>query len=142
LRVDESARAVAQLAGDGCTILPGAIALDEATGELVGVGGARPRSGCDAAKVALLQVDAFRETIADALTAAADAGKPRPGKAVRPTLDLGDPCEAAADCAAGVCVFEGVARYCSRLCGTGDRCPNGMRCVRAAEGRMACVESG
>jgi hypothetical protein len=158
LRVEATTRRTARIAGNGCATWPGAILLDEATGELLGVGSASGGT-CDEETLPFVQLDSARALIDEAMVRAAaprpdpyaDGGlvsgaTPRRGKASRPTLDLGEPCDEAAQCAAGVCVLEAGASagagYCSRTCGPGDRCPVGLHCVRADEARSACVRSG
>lgn len=44
---------------------------------------------------------------------------------------IGDPCEAAGDCASGLCATKSGDRRCSRFCGTGDPCPDGYDCLDA-----------
>lgn len=150
LRVDASTRRDFRMpgGGEGCATLPGGIAIDESTGELLGLSAA----GSCGASITFTQLDAERALLAAAWSRASaprpdadgglvDAGLPRRGKPVRPTLDLGEPCEIALECAAGVCVFEGSSSYCSRSCGPGDRCPATFRCEHMEEGRSACVRS-
>ena len=155
LRVERTTRRELGMAGDPCATWAGAVSLDEATGELLGIARS-PRDGCDEPRemVDFVQLDAVRALVATALAHAAapridedggviDAGRPRRGTVSRPTLDLGEPCESAINCAAGVCVVEPGAGggYCSRTCGPGDRCPLGLRCEHTDVGRSACVRS-
>ena len=150
LRVDASTRRDFRMpgGGEGCSTLPGGIAIDESTGELLGLSAA----GSCGSSITFTQLDAARALLAAAWSRASaprpdadgglvDAGLPRRGKAVRPTFDLGEPCEIALQCAAGVCVFEGSSSYCSRSCGPGDRCPASFRCEHTEDGRSACVRS-
>ncbi len=48
-------------------------------------------------------------------------------------------CATGADCAAGVCVSVGTAAYCSRPCGTGDRCPTNFHCQKTTDQKQVCV---
>jgi len=151
LRVEASSRTgLALPAGDG-PVSPGAAFVDEGTGELLAVGAFAAASAED--EIHLLGIDRARSVIEAAIGVArspleladggvVDAGVPRRGKPARPTLDLGAPCAGGADCAAGVCVLgPDASGYCSRPCGPGDRCPVGLRCVSAGEGRAACIHS-
>ncbi len=143
----EAERAVATLDAEGCGALPGAVAIDEGSGELVGL--SAPVVTC--ASFAFLQLDAWRSlrdlAVAHGVLAAKDAdggvgpgGPSRRGKAQKPITDLHGDCSEGLQCAAGVCVLEGAAGYCSRPCGGGDRCPAGYRCQHPpAESLSACV---
>jgi hypothetical protein len=150
-RVAATTRSSLRLWGDACDAMPGAIALDELTGELIGIS-VTGAPECGLGTIDFLQVDAIRSVIARALTLAGapregpdgglvDAGQPRRGKPTRPTTDFGDDCESGAGCAAGVCVVESTGGYCSRACGPGDRCPTGLRCDREKNGPSACFRS-
>jgi hypothetical protein len=114
----------------------GGPALDETTGALVGIisrGGPRCR-GPEAHNI-YTQVFAFRSLIEDALRRDAEgfkgktkgASERRP-KGKRPSSDMGVGCTQGVECASGVCVQSEDLRYCSRVCGHGDRCPPGFRC--------------
>ncbi len=74
----------------------------------------------------------------DAGHAKKEAGAAKPKK---PASDMGGACHAAADCAAGVCVSEHGKQYCSRPCGTHDRCPAHFACKMATSGSKVCVEN-
>ena len=130
----------------------GGPALDDDTGEVVGVvsrGGPR----CDGSNVhnVYTRTDAYQWLFEEALRAAgepdpkaggaADAGTgepAKPGGKAKPPTDVGGACATAADCAAGVCIARGTGGYCSRPCGTGDRCPNGYHCTKLVGGSV-CV---
>jgi hypothetical protein len=128
-----------------CQGVTAAPALDEDTGEVLGViarGGAAC-SGPDEHNV-YTRLDVFAGLAEIAFARAAevageeagisDAGawpSPKRGVKKKPESDTGTECTHASDCAAGVCVTQpgprGV-RYCSRPCGTGDRCPTHYHC--------------
>jgi hypothetical protein len=132
---------------EACASVGGGVALDDETGEVVGVlSRAGPECGVEARNV-YARVDALGPLVAEAIAQAKeppdrdagvdelDAGRPRasdlrrPGRAKPPT-DLGGACASGGDCAAGVCVDEGKKLYCSRGCGPRDRCPSGYQCRR------------
>jgi hypothetical protein len=124
----------------------GGPAIDEDTGEIVGVV-SRGGPTCEGPDVRNIytRVDAFSWLIEDAFAKAAaegkggDAGAPAPrGTKQKPPSDVGGPCTTGADCAAGVCIHDGDHEYCSRPCGTGDRCPTHYHCEAVGQG-SACV---
>lgn len=141
-----------------CSGDSGGPALDEDTGEVIGVvsrGGPR----CDGPDVhnvytrvdtyAWLIEEAFQRTGEIALAEKLDAGssaEPPPAKRgtkSKPPSDVGAACKTGADCAAGICVMQSDAgtiasEYCSRTCGAGDRCPARYHCLPIGGGK-ACV---
>lgn len=140
------------LAEAACQGDAGGPALDEDTGEVIGVasrGG--PACSGDDVHVVYTRLDAYAWLIEEAFTRVseidvverADAGAsnptPRParrGTRQRPPSDTGGPCARGDDCAAGICIAAladdagAVRRYCSRACGPGDRCPTRYHCKR------------
>lgn len=132
----------------------GGPALDQATGEVVGVV-SRGGPSCDGPSVHNIytRVDAFTWLVDEAFAKLAglarngdgDGGTsgtvPARGTKQKPPSDVGGPCERAADCAAGVCITSGEAKYCSRPCGTGDRCPTRYHCetVSGTIAGRACI---
>jgi hypothetical protein len=127
----------------------GGPAIDESTGAIVGVV-SRGGPSCEGPDVHNIytRVDALSWLVEEAFTKAAeldakpgtDAGAASPaprGTTHKPPSDVGGPCEAASDCAAGICVTDGDAQYCSRSCGSGDRCPNGFHCQN-----LVCIAAG
>lgn len=134
----------------------GGPALDEDTGEIVGVvsrGG--PTCEGPLAHNVYTRVDAFAWLVEEAFARVAelvrdeavDAGADEPavkpakrGTRQKPPSDVGGPCEQADDCAAGVCVTTPERQYCSRPCGTGDRCPTRFHCKPAGAGASVCVQ--
>jgi hypothetical protein len=119
----------------GCTIGCGGPAIDEATGEVVGV---VSRGGPDG-DVAT-RVDPF-VTLVEAALAEASSTRPVVGasKEKKGPIDMGANCVVGADCAAGVCVTDMARRYCSRLCSPHDHCPAHYRCEASAQGSAVCV---
>jgi len=126
--------------------------LSETTAEVLGV---FSRSGDDPSRAVYTRSDAFVALVGSALAESDSAlvsvrGLEKPKKGA---VDLGANCVAGGDCAAGVCVSvsagPGAApggppvldRYCSRTCGSRDRCPAGFRCQRSQGGLEVCTES-
>lgn len=145
----------------------GGPALDEVTGEIVGVV-SRGGPSCDGngAHNVYTRPEGFRPLIERALALsawesagaaadggglddggeAADAGKkkrhPRgDGGTSKPPSDLGKTCSAAADCSTGVCVNEGARAYCSRSCGAHDRCPAHYHCTATGPAQKVCLQA-
>ncbi len=140
-----------------CSGDSGGPALDESTGEILGVV-SRGGPSCEGSGVhnVYTRADAFRDVIAAALAKSGqpspidedagtvnvtkDAGaKPKPPKPSKPVFDMGDACTKGAECAAGVCVTNGSVSYCSRKCGGGDRCPSGYWCTKVGGTTSVCV---
>jgi protease YdgD len=128
------------LAEAPCEGEAGGPALDEATGEVVGVlsrGG--PSCGAGAGYDVDTRADAFLPLVQRALAAGAAAHGAHQAKPKKGPVDLGASCVRASDCAAAACVDYGGSQYCSRLCGATDHCPSKYRCVATQEGPTACV---
>ena len=142
----------------------GGPAIDESTGEIVGVV-SRGGPTCAGASVHNIYTrsDAHLALINEALRRAGagddgsddlDAGSPGAKKhhdagrhrkdagahGKKPPSDLGGTCKVAADCAASVCVSEHGKQYCSRPCDPHDRCPAHFACRMATSGSRVCVE--
>ncbi len=129
----------------------GGPALDETTGEIIGVvsRGGPTCEGTDVHNV-YTRADAFSWLIEEAFAEVAgldregapDGGAPPSapprGTKRKPPSDIGGPCERGDDCAAGVCVTNGDSKYCSRPCGPGDRCPARYHCTPIPSG-SACI---
>ncbi len=127
----------------------GGPAIDEDTGEVVGVV-SRGGPSCEGPDVHNIytRVDTFQWLIDKALARvsglddpASDAGAhspPATGSNSKPPSDVGGPCTTAEDCAAGVCIQDADRQYCSRPCGSGDRCPDRYHC-QAVETGSACI---
>jgi hypothetical protein len=132
----------------------GGPALDETTGELLGVV-SRGGPSCEGPGVHNIYTrgDAFAEVVAAAL-AKADLGDSDPDaglyspppksdagstSSTKPATNMGEKCSKGADCSTGICVKDGPKTYCSRACGSGDKCPNGYHCTSVTGGKKVCV---
>jgi hypothetical protein len=124
-----------------CDGTPGGPAIDETSGEIVGL---LSRSGpaCDASDGYDVdtRADAFAGLVNAALAEgtmshAADQAKQKKG-----AVDVGASCARGSDCAAGACVMVGGSEYCTRSCGVHDACPTDDHCMETQQGSMACVE--
>jgi hypothetical protein len=133
-----------------CSGDSGGPALDEDTGEIVGVV-SRGGPSCEGPGVHNIytRADAFADLAEEAFERAgamthpsSDGGAPPAPKGTKqkPPSDVGGPCEKGSDCAAGICILSPERDYCSRPCGTGDRCPNGFHCESVGASR-ACVSA-
>jgi hypothetical protein len=133
--------------GEACLTLPGGPAIDEATVEVVGVA-SRPGGPACASPGAFdtyTRTDTLLPFLGDvlarlALPSGSSTGQDRTKKGA---VDVGATCLRGSDCAAGVCVTEGLREYCSRPCGPHDRCPTLSRCQSGggdARGASICVE--
>lgn len=141
-----------------CSGDSGGPALDEDTGEVIGVvsrGGPR----CEGSGVhniytrvdtyAWLMEEAFARVseieLEEKVAAGAKNPTPKPAKRgtkSKPANDMGSACTVGDDCAAGVCITEAERQYCSRPCGSGDRCPARYHCKPMAGlevGESACI---
>jgi hypothetical protein len=118
-----------------CTSGCGGPAIDESSGEIVGVVSRGGPEGDVATRA-----DAFLAFI-DAELAQADADRPIVGAAreKKGPVDMGANCTLGVDCAAGVCVTDSGRRYCSRSCSPHDHCPAHFRCETSAQGNPVCV---
>jgi hypothetical protein len=133
----------------------GGPAFDETTGQIVGVvsRGGGTCTGKNAFNI-YTRTDIFESLFAQALAVgaedAADAGVDSGthhthvdgGSSSPPPSDVGNACASATDCAASVCVTTPTKNYCSRSCGTGDRCPTHFHCTKAPSGTgSVCMET-
>jgi secreted trypsin-like serine protease len=114
----------------------GGPALDETSGEIVGVV-SRGGATCDGpgAHNVYTRTDVFETLIAQALGASATKGKKtNVDGGPKPVHDpVGGTCKAGSDCASGICVTSAATPYCTRSCGTGDRCPAHYHCTASDE---------
>jgi hypothetical protein len=122
----------------------GGPALDEATAEVLGV---FSRSDAAPSRAVYTRADAFAALIESALAESESAAaSTRGSKNKKGPADLGANCAEGADCAAGVCASvpagpDGLEQYCSRTCGSHDRCPAGFRCQRSQAAVEVCVKT-
>jgi hypothetical protein len=124
----------------------GGPALDESTGEIVGVvsRGPQPCEGAHAGNV-YTRAERVAEAIAAhsaPTTPSAPAPSPAPSDAgaTEPPGDQGDACDSGETCASGLCVRAAASGYCSRACGGGaKRCPAGYHCARSSDAGTAGV---
>lgn len=135
------------IAERGCDLWPGAAAIDERSGALVGVlvGEEGPcPEGASGTRYA--HIEAVRELVDRALASDRDThgskvGRRRRGTKRKPPTLVGEACAGAGDCPSSVCVSVTSGAYCSRICGRGDRCPTGMRCALDLGERAACLRA-
>jgi len=131
----------------GCRSLPGGPALDQSTGQIVGIL-AGPGDTCDGegASNRYVRIEEFADLYDWALSRSGlsavldEAGEIVEGKAPKgssrgttrkPPSEVGAMCTTGADCATGVCILHEDRAYCSRACGRGDRCPATYHCEGA-----------
>jgi hypothetical protein len=129
------------LAEAPCDGTPGGPAIDEASGQLVGV---LSRTGptCDATDGYDVdtRADAFLPLIARALAEGDVSHASHQAKQKKGPVDVGASCVHGSDCAAGVCADYAGAQYCTRPCTAVDRCPSKYRCMATAQGPSACIQ--
>jgi hypothetical protein len=137
-----------EVAEAACTVDAGGPALDESTGEVLGVltsGG----ESCAASgtTVVYASTDASRSFLAQVRASGRRSIAKGAQKTKKGPIDMGSGCTLGADCAAGVCVAYAGSQYCSRACEPHDRCPAHFRCMATPsqgpglqEG-MVCVEN-
>jgi hypothetical protein len=129
---------VAEACGRGA----GGPAIDESTGQIVGVASRSASSCVDAGSSnAYTRTDAFFSLFAQALGQSSFAATSVKGqKKIRTgPIDMGGSCGRADDCAAGICVLEPAQEYCSRACDPHDRCPTHFRCKKTVQSDWVCV---
>jgi hypothetical protein len=141
VQVAEASAREISLAEAPCEGTPGGPALDEDTGEILGVL-SRTGPACNAGDGYDIdtRADAFLTLVERALEAGAAAKGSRLARLRKGPVDLGASCAGGGECAAGACLGYAEARYCTRLCGPRDRCPAKYRCMQTQEGRTACVQ--
>jgi len=130
-----------ELAEAPCDATPGGPAIDETSGQVVGV---ISRSGpsCGAADGYDVDTrpDAFGMLVQEALAEGQVSHAAHQAKEVKGAVDLGASCTRGADCAAGACVSYAGAQYCTRTCDPTDRCPSKYKCMGAESGSTICVQ--
>jgi len=137
-----------EVAEAACAVGAGGLALDESSGEVLGV---LTRGGENCAASADTDVytstDASRSFLAQALGPAARSVAKHAQKTKKGPVDMGSGCVLGSDCAAGVCVAYAGSQYCSRTCDAHDRCPARFKCMathpqtQAVREVMVCVEN-
>jgi hypothetical protein len=162
VRVLETSSAEFEVGEATCNGDSGGPALDESTGEIVGIV-SRGGPKCDGADTRNIytRVDVFIPLIDEALRRAGDPGEgggdPLDAGAHRghhdggkrkdagsggkkpPVTDMGAECKRGSDCSTGVCVTEHGRQYCSRTCDAHDRCPTHYHCGKAKTGGSVCL---
>ena len=118
-----------------CSGDSGGPAIDEATGTIVGIvsRGTQPCAGRGATNT-YSRVDAHAGLVDRAVhhpSRALHTALPHSASSP-PASAVGSSCTNADDCATSICVHDAVSAYCTRNCGTGDRCPSGFRCRASA----------
>jgi hypothetical protein len=129
--------------GESCERGWGAAAIEESTGEIVGVASRRAGPSCFGSMAfdVYTRTDAFLSFIGETLARVSASGVTRGRKKTRKgPIDLGANCSRAADCAAGVCVTQKLEEYCSRSCGAHDHCPSHFNCQKSSGGASVCVK--
>jgi len=124
-----------------CDGMPGGPAIDESSGEVVGV---LSRSGPACSDSQGYDVDtradAFLSLINDALAEGSLSHAAHQAKQKKGPVDLGSSCARGSQCAAGACVEYDGSQYCTRSCSSEDRCPSTTRCMGTEEHSTVCVE--
>jgi hypothetical protein len=138
------ATATQLLIGEPCASSEGGPAVDEATGDVVGIALGAVAGSCNGAPASdvYLRTDVLLASIAEARSKSnAVTGSPAgKRKTKKGAIDMGANCAHGGDCAAGVCVVETAREYCSRTCGPNDRCPTHFRCEKSAGDQPVCIE--
>ena len=130
---------------EGCYGAPGGPAIDESSGEILGIASTSPGPPCAAGPAIdeYTRTDAYLGFVRDVVSASpAQSGTPAAAllREKKGPIDVGANCAAASDCAAGVCVKDQAQEYCSRVCSAGDRCPVHFKCKRSGSGRWVCIQ--
>jgi hypothetical protein len=130
-----------QLTEASCEGVPGGPAIDEVSGEVVGVL-SRSGTACDAAEGYDVdtRADVFTGLVNAALAQGTMSHATGQAKQKKGAVDLGASCARGSDCAAGVCVVYGGSQYCTRPCSIHDACPTRNRCMDTQQSSTACVE--
>ncbi len=130
------------LAEAPCDAAPGGPAIDETSGEIVGVlsrGGPSCAAAADGWDV-YTRADAFLPLVEAALAQGVASHQAHQAREKKGPVDLGASCAHGADCAAAVCADYAGAQYCSRPCDATDKCPSKYRCMASQQGPTVCVQ--
>jgi hypothetical protein len=129
------------LAEAPCDATPGGPAIEESSGEIVGV---FSRSGPACSDTEGYDVDtradAFLDLVAAALAQGSTSSQAHQAKQKKSPVDLGASCSDGTDCAAGACVDYQGSRYCTRSCTATDHCPSASHCLGTQQDSTVCVE--
>jgi len=137
-----------EVAEAACAVGAGGPALDESSGEVLGVltnGGENCAASADADVYA--STDVSRSFLAQAVGGGLQAVAKHAQKTKKGPVDMGSGCVLGSDCAAGVCVDYAASQYCSRTCDAHDRCPARFKCmatqsqIQGVRAVMVCVEN-
>jgi hypothetical protein len=123
-----------------CVGSPGGAALDETTGELVGVvSRSGPACGDAVGWDVATRPDAFYALIEEALSRGQVSHATDQAKDTKGPVDLGAGCAEPSRCAAGVCVTYSGAEYCTQLCSPSDPCPSDYTCTASTAAATVCI---
>jgi hypothetical protein len=124
-----------------CAASGGGPALDESTGEIVGIlesGGGACVPGAD--RDVFARADRALPSVEQVLGLGSRGTEKGAKKTKKGPVDMGAACLRGAECAAGACVSYAGAQYCSRTCDGQDACPAHFKCMNTQENVMVCVE--
>ncbi len=144
LAVSDSALLLEQPGG----LVAGGPAVDETTGELVGLASRPDGAGAEVYVRADALVAFFAQALTQSVAVLPAARGSSVQRAKKGPVDMGAACQQASACAAGLCAIDAVRQYCTRSCSVLDACPSHYRCEKAqasgpegAEGTEgACAE--
>lgn len=125
-----------------CVASPGGPAIDETSGQVVGVV-SRSGPSCTAGDAGYdvdTRADAFLQLVEEALEEGQASHQADQAKEKKGPVDMGASCTTGAQCAAGDCVSYQGAEYCSRSCAPTDKCPSDCKCMGAQGGLTVCVQ--
>ena len=131
-----------ELAEAPCEATPGAPAIDETSGQVVGLlsrGG--PSCGATDGYDVDTRTDAFMTLVDEALSEGQSSHASDQAKEKKGPVDMGASCTHGTDCAAGVCVTYAGAQYCTRACNPTDRCPSKYKCMGTQSDLTVCVQN-
>jgi Trypsin len=124
-----------------CDGTPGGPAVDEASGEVVGVFSRSGPACSDSQGYDVdTRVDVFLSLVDEALAQGSLSHAAHQAKEKKGPVDLGSSCSHGSSCAAGACVEYAGSQYCTRSCSSEDRCPTATRCMGTQQDSTVCVE--